>query len=293
MNRKGILLAGGVGSRLRPATLATSKHLLPIYDKPMAYYSLSVLMQAGIRDILIISSPEDKASYQRLFGQGEHLGLHIQYAEQPEPEGIAQAFEIAESFLGGAPVCLVLGDNVFYGKGFSPVLKSAADQECGARVFAYAVKDPERFGVVTLSETAKVIHLEEKPVKPSSNLAITGLYFFDSDVVEIAKGVRPSARGEKEIVDVLAAYQGSNRLKATVLDTDFVWLDAGTPDSLLEATALVQAVEQKQGRKIACLEEIAWRAGWISSRQLRDRAQVLGATDYSEYMLRLASSEQG
>lgn len=286
-NRKGILLAGGAGSRLHPATLGVSKHLLPVYDKPMAYYPISVLMLAGIREVLIVTTTEDAGNYQRLFGDGGHLGMHFEYAQQSKPGGVAEVFEIAAEFIGDSPVCLALGDNIFYGQGFTPQLQGVTARQRGATLFAYPVKDPERFGIVSLGETGEVLRLEEKPANAFSNLAVTGLYFFDNDVVEIARRIGPSARGEKEIVDVLQVYQEQGNLKAEVLGRGFVWLDAGTPESLLEAGTLVQAIEQRQGLKIACLEEIAWRSGWITSDDLEGRIKKLGKTEYSEYLIGL------
>lgn len=290
-NRKGILLAGGAGSRLHPATLGVSKHLLPVYDKPMAYYPMSALMLAGIRDVLIVTTPEDSGNYQRLFGDGSHLGMRFEYAQQAKPGGIAEVFEIAAEFIGDSPVCLVLGDNIFYGQGFTPQLQAVAARQRGATLFAYPVKEPERFGVVSLGAAGQVLRLEEKPAEAFSNLAVTGLYFFDNDVLDLAKEVRPSSRGEKEIVDVLKAYQAQGNLRAEVLGRGFVWLDAGTPESLLEAGTLVQAIEQRQGLKIACLEEIAWRSGWITSEKLEKLIGELGKTEYSGYLISLLQTK--
>jgi len=292
MKRKGILLAGGTGSRLHPVTLGASKHLLPVYDKPMVYYPLSVLMLTGIREILVVTTPEDQGNYQRLLGDGSQLGLSIHYAEQEKPGGIAEVFDFSEEFLDGAPVCLVLGDNIFYGQGFTPVLRATDGNPRGATLFGYPVKDPERFGVVSLGEAGEVLRLEEKPTEVFSNLAVTGLYFFDNEVVNIARGIRPSARGEKEIVDVLKAYQAQGNLRAEVLGRGFVWLDAGTPESLLEAGTLVQAIEQRQGLKIACLEEIAFHSGWITAMDLNNRIRQLGKTAYSAYLSSLLQMDK-
>ena len=289
--RKGILLVGGTGSRLHPVTLGISKHLLPVYDKPMAYYPLSVLMLAGIKEVLVVTTPEDALNYRRLFGDGTHLGMNLHYALQPHPGGIAEVFEIAAAFIGGSPVCLVLGDNIFYGQGFTPLLQSVSAREEGATLFAYPVKDPHRFGIVSLDENGLVGELEEKPDHFVSSLAVTGLYFFDGNVVEISAGIKPSSRGEKEIIDVLKAYRDRDVLAAEVLGRGFVWLDAGTPETLLEAGVLVQAVEQRQGLKIACLEEIAWRAGWVTEDQVMSRADELEGTAYSEYLINLLHPE--
>jgi glucose-1-phosphate thymidylyltransferase len=284
--RKGLLLAGGTGSRLFPTTLATSKQLLPIYDKPMVYYPLSVLMLAGIRDVLIITTPEDQTAYRKLLGTGDNLGIHVQYAVQPNPGGLPEAFSIGADFVGAAPVCLILGDNFFYGQGFTPLLQHASSRS-GATLFSYPVKDPHRFGVVTFDDYGKVLSLVEKPANPASNHAVTGLYFFDNDVIRIADNVQPSARGEKEILDVLDAYRQRDCLNVEPLGRGFTWLDAGTPESLLEAGMFVQTIERRQGLKIACLEEIAWRSGWISDQQLLARSSFLGSTDYGVYLRRL------
>jgi glucose-1-phosphate thymidylyltransferase len=282
---KGIILAGGTGSRLYPLTKGVSKHLLPIYDKPMIYYPLSVLMLAQIRDILIISTPEDVSAYQRLLGDGQQFGVHLSYAIQPNPEGLAQAFIIGETFIGRDRVCLVLGDNIFYGQGFSPKLLEVAARETGATVFGYQVKDPERFGVVAFNEGMQAISIEEKPTFPKSNYAVTGLYFYDNQVVDIAKQVRPSARGELEITCVNQAYLEQGRLQVEVLGRGFAWLDTGTPASLLQASMFVQTIEERQGHKIACLEEIAYVNGWLEKSHLIDIAKALHKNSYGQYLL--------
>ncbi|MCL5043084.1 MAG: glucose-1-phosphate thymidylyltransferase RfbA [Gammaproteobacteria bacterium] len=285
--RKGLLLAGGAGTRLHPITRGVSKQLLPIYDKPMIYYPLSVLMLAGIRDVLVITTPEDLSAYQRLLGQGEDFGIRIAYQVQTSPGGLAEALVLGADFIGNASVCLVLGDNIFYGQGFTPVLQSADAHADGATVFAYPVKDPQRFGVVAFDADGKVISLAEKPARPSSPYVITGLYFFDNDVLAIAADVEPSERGEKEIIDVLEAYRQQGRLRTELLGRGFAWLDTGTPESLLEAGMFVQTLERRQGLKIACLEEIAWHAGWLSDDALRQRGEALANTAYGDYLLGL------
>ena len=286
-NRKGIILAGGSGTRLYPITMGTSKQLLPIYDKPMIYYPLSVLMLAGINDILIISTPEDLPNFEKLLGDGKEIGIKLSYKVQPSPDGLAQAFILGEEFIGNDDVCLILGDNIYYGQGFSEKLKRASEQQVGATVFGYYVNDPERFGVVEFDNSGKALSIEEKPEKPKSNYAVTGLYFYDNRVVEIAKNIKPSHRGELEITDVNNVYLQQGGLNVELLGRGFAWLDTGTHDSLIEASQFVQTIEHRQGLKVACLEEIAFNNGWITVDELKERGEFFKKTGYGQYLLKL------
>ena len=288
---KGIVLAGGNGTRLHPITLGASKQLLPIYDKPMIYYPLSVLMLAGIRDILVISTPEDLPGFRRMLGDGGRFGVRFQYAEQPRPDGLAQAFVIGADFIGDDNVCLVLGDNIFYGHHFSDTLQIAVARQRGATIFGYHVTDPERFGVVEFDADRRVVSIEEKPVRPRSRYAVPGLYFYDNDVIAIARGIAPSARGELEITDVNRAYLARGDLHVELLGRGFAWLDTGTHEALLEAGMFVQAVEHRQGLKIACLEEIGYHNGWLTREQLASEGRALSRTGYGRYLLRLVEEE--
>ena len=291
MTRKGIVLAGGSGTRLHPATLAVSKQLLPVYDKPMVYYPLSTLMLAGIREVLIISTPQDTPRFEQLLGDGRQWGMSLQYAVQERPEGLAQAFWIAEDFLAGAPSALVLGDNIFYGHDLQPMLARAAASEAGATVFAYHVTDPQRYGVAEFDAQGMVLSIEEKPVQPKSNFAVTGLYFYDEQAVALAKALTPSARGELEITDLNRAYLERQQLRVELMGRGYAWLDTGTHDSLLDAGQYIATLERRQGLKVACPEEIAFHQGWIDGAQLKALAQPLSKTGYGQYLLRLLREE--
>jgi len=284
---KGIILAGGTGSRLHPMTVSVSKQLMPVYDKPMIYYPLATLMQAGIREILIITTPEDYQAYQNLLGDGSGWGLNLQYAQQPRPEGLAQAFLIGEEFIGDSRVCLILGDNIFYGNRIEETLQNAVNQQDGASVFAYYVTDPERYGVVELDDDGRAIDLEEKPASPKSNYAVTGLYMYDNDVVDIAKNIKPSARGELEITDVNKTYMERKTLRVELFDRGTAWLDTGTVQSLLDAANFIRVLEERQGLKIGCPEEIAYRQGFIDASQLQVLAEKLDKSGYGQYLMEL------
>ena len=285
---KGIILAGGSGTRLHPITRGVSKQLLPVYDKPMIYYPLSVLMLAGIQDILVITTPDDQVHFYNVLGDGSQFGINLTYAIQPEPKGLVQAFTIGRSFIGNDRVCLVLGDNIFYGQGFTPKLQEAANREEGATVFGYRVKDPERFGVVAFDEAGRATSIEEKPASPKSSYAVTGLYFYDNQVVDLCREITPSARGELEITDLNRMYLDAGQLHVELLGRGFAWLDTGTHDALLEAGHFVQTIEHRQGLKVACLEEIAYNNGWLTAQQLIVQSKALSKTSYGQYLLNVA-----
>jgi glucose-1-phosphate thymidylyltransferase len=289
--RKGLILAGGSGTRLHPATLAVSKQLLPVYDKPMVYYPLSALMLAGIRDVLVISTPADTPRFEALLGDGSRWGMNLSYCVQPSPDGLAQAFLLGRHFIDGAPSALVLGDNIFHGHDFQPLLQSATGREHGATVFAYHVQDPERYGVVAFDEAKRALSIEEKPRQPKSNYAVTGLYFYDAQVCDIAASIRPSARGELEITDVNATYLRQGQLQVEIMGRGYAWLDTGTHDSLMEAGQFIATLEKRQGLKVACPEEIAWRNGWIDAAQVQRLAQPLAKNGYGQYLLRLVGEQ--
>jgi glucose-1-phosphate thymidylyltransferase len=288
---KGIILAGGTGSRLHPLTLSVSKQLMPVFDKPMIYYPLSTLMLAGIRDVCLITTPEDQSAFVQLLGDGSGWGMNIEYVVQPSPDGLAQAFTLAEDFLDGSPACLILGDNIFYAEGLTRRLRSVAEIETGGTIFGYAVQDPERYGVIEVNEAGNAVSVEEKPSQPKSNLAATGLYFFDRDVVEIARNIKPSARGELEIADVITAYMDRGDLRVEVLGRGAAWLDTGTHLSLLDAGQFIRVIEERQSLKIACPEEIAWRMGFIDDEQLAKLAKPLRNSGYGDYLLRILAEK--
>jgi glucose-1-phosphate thymidylyltransferase len=291
MSRKGIILAGGSGTRLHPATLAISKQLLPVYDKPMVYYPLAALMLAGIRDVLLISTPQDTPRFSALLGDGHQWGLNLSYCVQPSPDGLAQAFILGRHFVGGQPSALVLGDNIFYGHDFQTLLKNAAERSAGATVFAYHVNDPERYGVVAFDDARRALSIEEKPKAPKSSYAVTGLYFYDPKVCDIAASIKPSARGELEITDVNAAYLAQDRLNVEIMGRGYAWLDTGTHDSLLEASQFIATLERRQGLKVACPEEIAYRSGWIDAARLEALAQPMLKNGYGRYLMKLLQEQ--